>query len=145
MSEKPTRVTYSEAQKLEVLEMLNSGVKVVEIEQITGVKAGTIYRWRSEVKVFEDKNASKNEEEESSKIKIIEDQTSKILFFEEEIIELRRFQKATVAAFKSILDQDIKRLESIDTQDMSEFNKSTFTKDLNRKRMLRDAFCGEIE
>ena len=144
MSEKSTRATYTEEQRLEVLDMLSNKVKVSEIEQITGVKAGTIYRWRSEIKIFEDNKTSKNEEE-SSKIKIIEDQTSKIHFFEEEIRELRRFQKATIAAFRSILDQDIKRLESIDTQDMSEFNKSTFTKDLNRKRMLRDAFCGEIE
>lgn len=145
MGEKTTRGSYTEAQKAEVMEMLQANVKVPEIEQITGVKAGTIYRWRSEAKVFEEKNTSKNEEEESSKDKIFEEQASKILSFEEDLRELRRFQKATIAAFRYILDKDIDDLERKDISQDSEFNKSVHNKTLNRKRLLRDAFCGELE
>jgi transposase-like protein len=62
------RGNYTEEQKAEVMEMLQAKVKASEIEEITGVKVGTIYRWRSEAKkVFEENDASKIEDEGSSK------------------------------------------------------------------------------
>ena len=136
------RGNYTEEQKAEVMEMLQAKVKATEIEEITGVKVGTIYRWRSEAKkIFEENNTSKVEDEGSSKQKTFEDQASKIEAFEAEILELRRFQKATIAAFSYILEDVIKTLENKDTEDMQAMSKKIFQDNLNRKRMLRDAFC----
>ena len=144
---------YTAEEKKSVLEMLAQNMGVSKIVSETGIPRSTVYLWKKSIDNPIGKSKVQSnpvqldctvdvQELYNNVQRLLDVQSNPIgpADFENRVAELERWQRATVAAFKFILEDKLKYLENKDTEGLGGYSLVAHDKSVARARMLLDAF-----